>query len=292
MSDIGDDVTITTTVRVDGTPTDPASVTLTVTSPTGTSSTPTVANTAVGEYEAMVTATSAGRWRYTWTTVNPDGVERGYFDVDADPPNRLDALATSDDLADRLGRELTDAEARKAPSLLADASALVRAYTGQTFDLTLDDEVVLRPVGVTLRLPQRPVLAVTSVTGVGPPPLADVPLSGWVWDGLDKVNVDGIGGVVLNLPEWWGEGYGANTYRVVYDHGYLTTPDDVVAVVCSIVNRVLLAPSPVEGMTSETIGQYRYQLGSSAGASARLTPADKDALSNYRRRAGTIQMRA
>lgn len=293
--DIGDDVTITTSFSVNGALVDPASVALSVTAPDGDVSTPSVAHPSVGQFEAVVLATAAGRWRYTWTTTGPAGIEHGLFDVEANPPppGRLDPLATPDDLADRLGRDLTEAEARKAPSLLADASALVRAYTRQNFDLTVDDSVVLRPVGTSLRLPQRPVLGVTSVSGVGAESTPDVPLSGWVWDGIDKVNVDGLGGVVLNLPEWWGEGFGANTYRVVYDHGYPTSPDDVVAVVCGMTNRVLLAPSPVEGMTSEQIGQYRYQMGGSAGAQVRLAQADKDALdaAGYRRKAGTIQLR-
>lgn len=296
-NDIGDDVTVTTAIRIDGVLTDPATVTLAVTDPTGEAiAPPAVTNTSDGVYEAVVAATLAGRWRYTWTTTAPAGVEHGFFDVAANPPppGRLDPLAGISDLEDRLGRALTDTEARRAASLLADASALVRSYTRQDFDLVTGDTVVLRPVGTTLTLPHRPVVAVTSVVGIGGRAnIPDVTLNGWTWDGLDEIDVHGVGwrtAIDYDLELDY-EGWCPESYRVLYDHGFPETPGNVVGIVCGMVNRVLLAPSPVEGMTSEQIGQYRYQMGGSAGASARLTPADKSDLDWYRRKAGTIQLR-
>lgn len=304
MTDIGDDVAVTTTVRVDGTLTDPATIVLTVTDPDGVVSTPSIDHPSVGEYRALVPATAAGRWSYVWETTDPTGVEHGHFDVRADPPppGRLAALAAVTDLEARLGRPLTDTEAARAQTLLGDASALVRRYTRQDFDLTEGDEVVLRPVGTVLRLPQRPVLSVTSVAALsGRDDIADIPLPGWTWDGIDKIDIAGINAATfISLPEWWWDwDSGApNTYRVVYDHGYPTTPDDIVAVVAGMANRVLLAPSMVEGLTSERIGQYGYQFaqfpgGQSPGATVRLAQADKDALidAGYKRTAGTIQLR-
>lgn len=299
MNDIGDDVTVTTTIRVDGTLTDPDSVTIEVTSPAGASSNPSVTNSSTGVYEATVAATAAGRWRYTWTAENPDGVEHGYFDVTADPP-RLESLASIADLEDRLGRELTDAEARRAPALLRDASALVRSYCRQGFDLVEDDSVTLRPIGDRLKLPQRPVVAVTSVSVVGGRDDApDMALGGWLWDGLDEVQVGAVGwGLAIQWDLEFYSGWEPGTYKVVYDHGYATTPDDVVAVVCGMVNRVLTSPTMVEGLTSERIGQYGYQFaqfpgGQSPGAAVRLTQSDKDALADagYRRRTGVIALR-
>jgi hypothetical protein len=210
------------------------------------------------------------------------------------------ALATVQDLEARLGRDLTPTEANRAETLLGDASALVRSYTRQTFDLVEDDELVLRPVGVELRLPQRPVTAVASVAAVGGhDTIPDIPLTGWTFDGIDIVNVDGIdSNVWVSLPAWW-EDHGGHpdTYRVVYTHGYATVPPEVVTVVCAMVLRTLTAPSPVEGMVSERIGQYNYQLqqgGGSTGVSVRFTQADKDALiaAGYKRRATTVQVRS
>lgn len=299
MNDIGDDVTITTTIRVDGVLTDPDTVTLDVTSPSNTTSSPSATNPSVGEYEAMVTASEAGRWRYTWTTTDPDSVEHGYFDVSADPP-RLDPLATSTDVEDRLGRDLTDDEARRLPALLRDASALVRAYTRQDFDLVTDDVVVLRPIGARLKLPQTPVTAVTSVAVVGGrSDVPDMPLGGWLFDGIDEIQIGAVGwGIAIEWDLELDHGWEPGSYKVVWSHGYATSPDDVVAVVCGMVNRVLTSPTLVEGLTSERIGQYGYQFaqfpgGQSPGATVRLTEADKQALvdAGYRKRSGTIQMR-
>jgi hypothetical protein len=181
--------------------------------------------------------------------------------------------------------------------LLDDASALVRSYTRQQFEHIDGDELVLRPVGTILRLPQRPVTAVTQVIALGGEVVPDLvlPVGTWTWDGLDKVDVWPPDSTwILNLPEIWTDlGWPVNTYRVTYSHGYATIPPDVVAVVCGMVGRVLLSPSPVEGMVSERVGQYMYQMqqGTGAtGAAVRLTDADRDALAAYRRTAGTIQV--
>ena len=296
MTDIGDDVLLTNTIRVGGELTAPATVTLTVTAPDGTETIPTVLTTVPGTYQATVPATAAGRWRWTWATTDPTGVDHGYFDVAGSPPppGRTDTLATVADLEARLGRTLSDTEANRAQALLADASARVRAYTRQTFDLVLGDVAVLRPVGTKLRLPQRPVLRVTRVEAIGGAPgLPDITLPGWTFDGVDQVDIRGLSSVVLNLPEWFDDIDSApGTWRVTYDHGYPSTPDAVLAVVCSMVQRVLTAPSPVEGMGSERIGQYQYQFhgAGSPGGNVRLTGDDKQALDDagYRRRSTTV----
>jgi hypothetical protein len=301
VTDIGDAVTVATTILVAGTLTDPVNVTLAVTSPDGTDSAPVVSHPSTGVYEAVVAPDAAGRWRYTWTTTTPAGVEHGYFDVQGNPPppGRLDSLASITDLEDRLGRSLTDDEARQAETLLRDASAKIRAYTRQTFDHVVDDVATLRPIGTKLTLPQRPVLAVSSVAAIsGYDGVPHVTLSGWQFDGIDTIDVYGLSSVILNLPEWWSDlDGGPGTYRVIYDHGYATTPDDIVAKACELVTRVLTSPSQAEGMGSERAGPFGYSMApgaGSAGASVRLTKQDRDDLAEggYRRTAGTVQLRA
>jgi hypothetical protein len=290
-ADIGDDVAVTTTIRVDGTLTDPVSVVLTVTDPAGAVTTPAIDHPSTGVYEALVPATSAGRWHTKWTTTTPTGVEHGYFDVSPDAPPGLSPLATVSDLEDRLG-PLTDAQAAKAPALLRDASALIRRYTRQTFDLVDDDVAVLRPVGMVIRLPRRPVRAVTSVAAVwGDEP--EVTLTGWGWDGLDKINL----AAAHADPDAVTRNWYADAYRVTYDHGYPQTPDDIVALVCAMTSRTLTSPSQVEGMVSEQIVSYSYQLqqgSGSVGPSVRLTDADKTFLAEagYRRRSTTVAVSA
>lgn len=202
------------------------------------------------------------------------------------------SLATPEDIEARLGRDLTEAEASRAIALLADASAMIRAYTGQDFALVEDDEVTLRGPGGIIRLPQRPVTAVSSVTAVGGDGVPDVVLVDWIWDGVDEVRV-GNGSFVINLPEvWWDDDGYPGTYRVTYSHGYVEVPADVVAVVCGMVMRTLTAPTMAGGVRSETIGPYSYQLAEAGtGISVIMSQADRDALKRYRRTEGMFSVR-
>lgn len=204
----------------------------------------------------------------------------------------MTSLATREDIEARLGRDLTDAEAGRADALLADASAMIRAYTGQDFAVVVDDEITLRGPGGTIRLPQRPVTAVSSVVAVGGDGAPDVTLIDWIWDGIDQVRV-GSGSYVINLPAvWWDDDGYPGTYRVTYSHGYAEVPADVVAVVCGMVTRTLTAPTMAGGVRSETIGPYSYQLDAAGtGLSVVMSTADRDALKRYRRTEGMISVR-
>ena len=64
--DVGDRVTVTTTVTVEGVATN-ATMAILVTSPSGTTSTPTISNPSTGVYKANIDATEAGVWLYKWT---------------------------------------------------------------------------------------------------------------------------------------------------------------------------------------------------------------------------------
>ncbi|MEU2180109.1 hypothetical protein [Streptomyces thermolilacinus] len=203
-------------------------------------------------------------------------------------------LASVDDLAARLGRPLTPEESARVGALLADASALIRDYTRQEFTAVSGDSIVLRPVGVTLRLPQRPVTAVTSVSAIGPGGQTLGELTGWVWDGRDKIDLS----CAAPSGTWptSRRGHRPDTYRVVYDHGYATVPPGVVAAACTMVLRTLLSPSMTPGMVAERIGAYNYQLQQgmgAVGATVVMTAADERALSRWGpRRYGTIQVEA
>lgn len=195
-------------------------------------------------------------------------------------------LATTQDLEARLGRSLTASEAAKAAALLQDASALIRAYTRRTFTAVMHDKVRLRPVGARIRLPNRPVSAVHSVTAIGWAGVHDIllPAGAWGWDGIDTIELAPLSTEVwLSLPTLELGQDLPDTYEVDYDHGDNVVPDAVVAVCCGMVLGVLLAPSPVEGMIGERIGKYSYQMmqevgGGSPGASVRLREADKELL--------------
>lgn len=301
MTDIGDWLTPTLTV---GTFDGSTVASLVMTLPDGTTAAGTGEATAgSGAWTAdAVQLSQAGLWVMTWTvTGTGKGVEHHFVAVNPAPTAvaaPTDLLANITDLIYRVPT-LTEAQLSRAPALLADASAKIRGYTRQHISYVEDDVVELRPVGTELRLPQRPVVDVSSVVAVGWTGVPDItiPAGAWGWDGLDVVNVRPLSSEWwINLPESWADGDGPNVYRVTNSHGYDPVPDDVVAVACSMVLRVLTSPSLTEGMTSERIGQYSYQMGQfagggAAGSSVRLSEDDKTDLTRYRRKATTIQMR-
>jgi hypothetical protein len=198
-------------------------------------------------------------------------------------------LATTDDLEARLGRTLTATE-KPGPPLTSPRRPRSCCPTGAVFDQVDDDTVILRPVGAYLVLPQTPVTDVSEVRGIDPDGVPGTALSGWRWDGLERVDITTVG--FFAGEPWWPWKFGPEAFQTIYSHGLTATPEDVVGVVCNMVLRTLLSPSLVEGMTSERIGQYSYQLGqfsggAASGVSVRLTEADKDALRSYRPVAGS-----
>lgn len=185
------------------------------------------------------------------------------------------ALATTDDLEARLGRPLTADEFARAPAVLADVSASIRARTGQTFERGTH-ELRARVKRGMVRLSQRPVHDVTTVTDRHGTAVAHE------WDGLDRVYVD-----TLCLP-------GRAPVQVVdvtYDAGPDEAPADVVGVACSVALRTIGADPLEGGVVSESIDGYSYRLGSAAGAgSYGLLPAEADILARYTRPYGNIRV--
>lgn len=178
----------------------------------------------------------------------------------------MPALATTNDLALRLGRTFTVEEEARAAALLDDASAAVRAYTGQQFTAGTATAERHTPIRGAVRLWQRPVNSITSV----------------VDDAGDAVAYD-----------TWFEGdrlVGFTTtspVKVTYTYGYATIPPDVVAVVCQIAGRAFGMTADSGGVTQEAIGSYSYTVGAAAAAGPLgLLPAEREVLDRYRYVAG------
>lgn len=208
----------------------------------------------------------------------------------------MDPLANVSDLADRLGRPLTAGEEARGMALLADASALVRMFTGREFTRTDDDTVVVRAQQGEIRLPQRPVIDVSSVVAIGTGGAPDLPVTGWQWDGIDIIRTS-TESPAINMPAlWYDDDFEAypGTFRVVYSHGETAVPPDVVAVVARMALRTLTAPTMAGGVTGETIGPYSYRTdGTSAGTAVAMTDDDRKMLelAGYRRKSGMIMAR-
>lgn len=187
-------------------------------------------------------------------------------------------LATVSDLEDRLGRSLAGADSTRAAALLIDASAAVRSYTGQQFT-EATSTVRLQPRGGVVRLPQRPVVAVSAVKDT------DGNALGFTWLGADRVQV--------TIDGWEIEGSYRGPVDVTYQHGYAAgeTPDVIVAVVCQIAGRALGQNVEDAGKTGENIGNYSYTIGTAAASGALgMLPDEKAKLDPFRRIASPARM--
>lgn len=211
----------------------------------------------------------------------------------------LPPLATADDIAARIPRELTDEEYRRLDVLLADASAVVRNYCRQPFT-EIQAVETLRPIGQRIRLPRTPVVAVHAVTQ-----LVDnlrIPAVYFEWDGLNEVWL-GSPSVIINLPETAYTWLATHTpvAEVDYTAGYPETPPDVLAVMASMCSRSLAMSAAGgsgggTGIIQEAVGEYFYRLSEPAAAIAAagplaMTQAERDVLNTYRPKASVIELR-
>lgn len=189
----------------------------------------------------------------------------------------MTALATIEDLFDRLV-DISGIDQNRAESLLLDASAAVRRYTGQHFTLVENDEVKFRARRGVVVLSQRPVVEVTSV----------VDLNGnavlYSFDGIERIALS------PNVPDtfaWEPWRNGLETAVITYTHGYTTIPQDVVAIVCQAAARAYGRDPRESGIQQEAIAGYSYSIGPAAAAGAvGLLPGEKEILDVYRRRVG------
>lgn len=200
-------------------------------------------------------------------------------------------LATFDDVLFRMPGNLTlgSADQPRVLTLLGDASAVVRRYTRRTFTFEQTTEK-LRPTGYTLKLPNRPVVSVDEVSIIVWNQVQPIP--GWVFDGIDEVDLAGVGNV-LNASELVFEWLHWKTpvAQITYTHGYEDIPDEITAIVAGMVSRAMTAPS-VGGVDRESVGDYSYSLSASSQAGPlALTQAEKDVLNVYRRPAATVELR-
>lgn len=211
----------------------------------------------------------------------------------------LAPLATPDDVAARLGRELTPAEQIRAAALLTDASAQIRRYCRRDFLRHTSEEGIFRCHDSEIQLPDQTTTAVHSVIAVGSSMgdgqllLPDVPVLWYIFDGIDKIRVDPGWHGIINLPEiFWDDDIYPQTFRVSRDYGPAQVPDDVIAVAATAVIGVLTAPTQAAGLIGETIGPYSYRMERGGGGTGvALTQADLAGLKDFRLTAGTIPMR-
>ena len=160
-------------------------------------------------------------------------------------------FATHDDLATRLGLIFSQAEQTRADALLTSASALIQDEAKQVIALVTND--VWETPGTTdevIRLPERPVVSVASVTLDGQPLVQG---TDWYLDGdsirrIPVVTTVLTGGLIdeaFTFPLGTGFGWPAQTLAITYTHGYATIPGTVKEICLEAVVRVWVNPGSV-----------------------------------------------
>lgn len=203
----------------------------------------------------------------------------------------LPALASLDDIVTRVPAAV-DIAVERTTSLLADASAVVRSFSKQQFTVSQTTEKI-RPIGYRVRLPQRPVVTVDGLSLLLLNNVVPQPFPGWWWDGSDEVWLV-TGDQVINLAEelQFALRWQTPICLVTYTHGYDIVPDDVIAVVCSMVTRALGAPG-MGGVVQEGAGQFTYRISDVAAQGVvALNQAEREILKQYQpRRNATAELR-
>lgn len=172
----------------------------------------------------------------------------------------MDPLATIDDVEARLGRTITDDEALRVDALLADASAAVRGWTGQTFTREEQTATFWHKDGCDeFTLAGKDVSTVSAVDA-------------------DDATVE-VEQVTAN--RWKASWTGALT--VTFTAGWDPIPDDIIAVVAQVVCRALGVQADATGITQETTGPFSVSYGA-AGASGALgfMASEQQVLNRYR----------
>ena len=142
-------------------------------------------------------------------------------------------------------------------SALRRASARIRGHLGQQISPGTSTIVGRGPV---FRLPQRPVVAVSSVVdSAGAPVEYELAGSMLTVDSLDLVTV-------------------------AYSHGYSELPDELVELVCQVATRLAASPDTAlaAGVQTQGAGSFSVGYGWDAWkAQAGLTQGEKDTLARY-----------
>jgi hypothetical protein len=151
--------TLTNTFTVNGTPTDPTVVTLTVTDPTGAVTTPSASKVTTGVYTANVASTIAGVWSYLWegTGTASDAVA-GTWTVSSPSLNKL--YCTSEELKSRAAVPDT-ADDFEIQLAVEAASRFIDEITGRYFWRGTDTRTYV-PESIT-RQPIDDLVSVTSL---------------------------------------------------------------------------------------------------------------------------------
>jgi hypothetical protein len=190
----------------------------------------------------------------------------------------MPTLGQLEDVEAVLGRDLTGSEFLRVDRLLEMSEREVKRWTGQHFArATTTDTLKVR--NGTVRLPQRPVNAVSAVTDTNGNAIAFT----WV-----KGDVLRTGTNVLDCFGWEPWASGLDYVVVTYDHGYDEIPADVSMVVAEMAAAALSAPA--DGLRQATVDDVTIVRESSGGGAIRMTVQHRITLDDYRRPASSASV--
>lgn len=205
-------------------------------------------------------------------------------------------LASVEDV-EAVAKAVPAADVTRVTRLIEMVSGRVASYTGQDFVQVAGDSITIQPHDGLLRLPQRPVTALTSIT-VGTTLVASTFYS-WESNGVllrsspfswapdSQFDLAGWG----NASRWPIDGqfpWPPIPTTVVYSHGYApgTYPDDVAGVVAEkVAVKWLSGQRNADGTQSEAIDGYHqtFQRLAHVSAGSAWDPEHKEILDEYRR---------
>lgn len=292
--DIGDLVVLELPLTVDGTPTDPTALTLTITPPSGAvvtklwPSPAEITRVGPGSFRYDYSPLLAGLYAYEWkSTGTAQADERGYFEVrPAYAVNQPPRFCSVGDLEDFLHLSITNAPS--ALRAIEGATAAIQNYCHQHLTAVAGDVVTLRSRGQgVLILPEQPVTAIASVVENG---TALVNETDYTWE---------TNGLIHRWPGAWRLTTSIfGTVVVTYSHGYATIPQPIREVCIRSASRAYQAGlrasamAGVPGVASEQLPDYQVAYApdtaaggaSSLGASASpfLLPSEQVMLSPFR----------
>lgn len=173
------------------------------------------------------------------------------------------AWASSEELRIHLG--LSSIDAVRADQLLGEAENAVKAEARQSIDEVAADVVELAGVWArTLKLPERPVTAVTAVTLVDAVGISRT-ITEYVWSRRGNLRRTDGG--------YWG-GPDA-TVTVTYSHGYATPPRELNTLAVNLAARAWVNPARVR---QEGVGTYQVSF---ADLQAEMTDREAELCHRY-----------
>lgn len=154
-----------TVTDISGSPVDPASITLTVTLPDGTTVTPSITHTGTGLYYSNYTFVQEGLHKFQWVTTSPVITETDYQNVTV-----FRSIVSLDDVKSYINFD-SSANEDILRQMMAAVTELIENVVGNCVVQTFTDERIVGRQATVLKMPHSPLPdedAITSISSMWP----------------------------------------------------------------------------------------------------------------------------